>query len=428
MFSKDPPERCDARSVTQLEPMGINSSHFRPAVLMLAYTHYESDPRVIRAAESAMEGGFCVDVIALRRTEQAPAESVRGVRIFRVQARYRGASRLKYLVEYVKFFVRCASMSTRLFFARRYAVIHVHNMPDALVFATLLPRLLGAKVILDIHDPMPETYGAKYRSLAQNVVSRLLLLQERLSVAFSSQTITVSEPVKTGILVKHGYPADTIGVVANFADDSIFKASAYAQPQRIVRFVFHGTILERYGLRTLVEAVAKVRHRDKVRVRIIGEGDFSATLSSLIREHGVGDLVDFVNRIYPLYEIPKVLSDCHVGLVPLDIGTSTVANFALPLKLVEYTCLGMPSITVRNAAIEYYFRADECMFFDSGDVTALATLMDHVAEHPEVLMNYREKLGRIRDRLSWQKEKEKYIAMLRSLAGQGQALEECRRS
>ena len=387
------------------------------SVLLLAYTHYESDPRVIRAAEAALEGGFSVDVIALRRPGQSSCETVRGVRVFRVQARYRGASRLKYLLEYVTFFVRCAVMSARLGLSQRYKVIHVHNMPDALVFAALVPKLFGAKVILDIHDPMPETYASKYRSFAHNAVNRLLLLEEKLSVGFADHTITVSDPVRDGILVPRGYPKDGIGVVANFADESIFTPLRYPPIDGMIRFVFHGTILERYGLGTLVKAVAQVRHRDRIQVRIIGEGDFSAELSALILQHGVGDVVEFVNQVYPLYDIPKILSDCHVGLVPLDIGTSVVANFALPLKLAEYTCLGLPSITVRNAAIEYYFRADECMFFDSADATALARLIDRVVEQPRCLAEYRKRLAGVRDRLSWKKEKEKYIAMLRSMTG-----------
>ena len=39
---------------------------------------------------------------------------------------------------------------------RRYDLVHVHNMPDALVFSAMIPKLLGAKLILDLHDPMPQ--------------------------------------------------------------------------------------------------------------------------------------------------------------------------------------------------------------------------------------------------------------------------------
>jgi glycosyltransferase involved in cell wall biosynthesis len=289
-------------------------------------------------------------------------------------------------------------------------------MPDALVFSALVPRMLGAKLILDIHDPMPETFGSKFGGARPTIVSRLLLLAERLSVAFANATITVSEPVKMGILVKqHGYRPEAIGVVANFADDELFRLLPSPPLRGTVRFVFHGTILERYGLRTLVEAVARVRNRHRIHVKIIGEGDFSAGLRDLIAQRKVGDVVEFTNRLYPLHQIPGLLSDCHVGLVPLD--TSQIANFALPLKLVEYACLGMPTITVRNAAIEHYFGPDECMFFDSGDVQALSRLIDQVAENPHCLSEYRARLEAVRQRLRWSREKAKYIMMLRGFAG-----------
>jgi hypothetical protein len=34
---------------------------------------------------------------------------------------------------------------------RRYDLVHVHNMPDVLVFGATVPKLLGARVILDLH-------------------------------------------------------------------------------------------------------------------------------------------------------------------------------------------------------------------------------------------------------------------------------------
>jgi len=289
-------------------------------------------------------------------------------------------------------------------------------MPDVLVFSAMIPRLLGAKVILDIHDPMPETFGAKYAGAdRKNAVYRALLFLERLSVAFASKTVTVNHPVRDGVLVKHGYDADAIDVVANFADDRLFKPIPAAPIEGRIRFVFHGTILERYGLRTLVEAVKQLRHRDKIQVRLIGEGDFSPTLKQLIEEHGVGDVVTFDNRVYPLQEIPKLLSDCHVGLVPLDI--TPISDFALPLKLIEYTCLGLPSVTVNSTAISYYLRPEECMLYPPGDAAALAIILDGIAEDPGRLDAYRKRLPLAQTRMSWTSEKQRYVAMLHELTG-----------
>ncbi len=388
----------------------------RRSLLMLAYTNYESDPRVVRAAEAAREAKFAVDVIALRRAGQAPVETVRGVRVFRVaQRRYRGRSRLRYLLAYLAFALRCAVRSTALFATQRYAVVHVNNMPDSLVFSVIALKFLGTRIILDIHDPMPETFDAKFApGGTRTLMGRLLLLLERASVACADRTITVSEPVKHGILLSHGYRPGAIGVITNLADDVLFTPRPYPPFDGRLRFVFHGTILERYGLRTLIEAVAKMRHRDRIHVAIIGDGDFSAALFDLIRSHDVGDVVDFVNRVYPVQDIPGLLAGCHAGVVPLNM--SHLADFALPLKLLEYTCLGLPSITVRNAAIAHYWRPDECIYFTAGDAMQLASLLDILAETPGRLLEYRERLAAARNRFLWSNEKTRYVAMLDDLA------------
>jgi glycosyltransferase involved in cell wall biosynthesis len=393
----------------------------RQAILMIAYTNYETDPRVIRAAEAAVEAGFDVDFLALRRPGQSAEEMVRGVRLLRLpQERFRGKSRGGYVLAYATFFLRCLAAAARRFRSRRYRIVHVNNMPDILVFAALVPKLFGSKVILDIHDPMPETFGAKYATRGGGRLYRLLLLMERLSVAFADRTVTVNDPVRDGILIKRGgYRPEQIGVIANFADDRLFAPATYPAIQGRTRFVFHGTILERYGLRTLVAAVAAMQHRDRIHIRLIGEGDFSETLKRLIAEHGLAEAIEFDNRMYPLREIPRRLADCHAGLVPLDI--TPISDFALPLKLIEYTCLGLPSVTVTSTAITHYLKPDECLFFPPGDVTALAGLLDRIAQNPDCLTEYRRRLPAAQRRMSWSREKQKYVAMLRELAGAGAA-------
>ena len=68
----------------------------RKTILMIGYTYYEIDPRVIREAEAAVDGGFDVDVLALRRPGSPETEMVRGVRVIRVnQSKYRGKTRLQ---------------------------------------------------------------------------------------------------------------------------------------------------------------------------------------------------------------------------------------------------------------------------------------------------------------------------------------------
>jgi len=391
--------------------------HSTPAgsILMIAYTHYRTDPRVIRAAEAAVNDGFDVDFLALRREGDFPVEMVRGVRVLHLnQYRYRGRGLFRYMLAYLFFFIRCFFKSAGLSLKKPYAVVHVNNMPDFLVFSTLIPKLMGAKILLDIHDPMPNTFASKFKSGDKGFFFKLLLWQEKLSAWYSDRVLTVHDPVKDLVLVKHGLPADSIQVIANFADDQIFTLNPGYQADGKLRLIFHGTILERYGLRTLVQALSQVKNRDKMRVKIIGEGDFSSELKRLIAASGLEDFVQFDNRFYPMHDIPRIISDANIGLVPLEISSMT--NYALPLKMLEYTSMGLPVITVRNAAISYYFGETDCLYYEPGNPESLRAVLDRVAEDPALLMQYHQKAVMIREKFFWSNEKRKYITLLRELS------------
>jgi glycosyltransferase involved in cell wall biosynthesis len=382
---------------------------------MIAYTYYQSDPRVIREAEAAVIGGFEVDFLALRRDGDPPSENLRGVKVFHLpQSRYRGGGHFKYLLAYLLFFLRCFFKTSSLFLKRRYRVIHVNNMPDFLVFCTVVPKIFGAKVVLDIHDPMPNTFASKFRGEERGFFYRILLWQELLSARFSDRVVTVHDPVKDGVLVKHGLAAESIHVIANFPDSELFACRGTYQVGGQIRLVFHGTIIERAGIRNLIIALSRVRHREKILARIIGEGDFSAELKKLIRDHALDEVVEFDNRNYPVHEIPQRIADCNVGVVPLEI--SSITNFALPVKLLEYIAMGLPVVTVRSAAIRYYFRDEDCLFYDWDDVESLCRLLDAIAEEPQILERYHRRAVVLRDKFSWRTESEKYIGLLKNLA------------
>ena len=386
------------------------------SVLMIAYTNYQTDPRVIREAEAAVSGGFDVDFIALRREGDPPEELIRGVRLIHLnQQRYRGGGAVRYVLSYLQFFVRCTLKTTWLQLKKRYRVVHVNNMPDFFVFCALLPKLMGAKVILDIHDPMPNTFASKFKSGEGALPFKLLLWEERLSVFFADQVLTVHDPVKDYVLVKqHRIPPASIEVIANFADDELFRLREPIQSDGRLRLAFHGTILERYGLRDAMDALAGMEHRDKIAVKIIGEGDFSVQLKELIKSNGLSQIVEFDNRMYPVNELPHRLADCNLGLVPLEI--SSITDYALPLKLLEYLSMGIPSITVRNTAIGYYFGEDDCLFYEPGNVESLRSLLDRLAVSPDLLRRYQQRAAVLREKFIWSREKQKYVALLKRLA------------
>jgi glycosyltransferase involved in cell wall biosynthesis len=390
----------------------------KKSVLMVAYTNYRTDPRVIREAEAAVSGGFDVDFIALRREDDPVQEWIKGVRVIHLnQFRYRGGGVIRYMFSYLEFFLRCFFKTTWLHLIKRYRIVHVNNMPDFFVFCALLPKLMGAKILLDIHDPMPNTFASKFKGGENGFFFKFLLWVERISASFADQVLTVHDPVKDYILVKqHGLAPDSIQVIANFADDELFLLRDPPQSDGRLRLVFHGSILERYGLRNAMLALARMRHQDRITVRIIGEGDFSEQLKEMIASLCLGNIVHFENRMYPLHEIPQMLADCNLGLVPLEI--SSITEYALPLKLLEYLSVGMPSVTVRNTAIGYYFGEDDCLFYDPNDPESLRAVLDRLVENPDLLYTYQRRAVILREKFLWRHEKQKYINLLLKLTNE----------
>jgi glycosyltransferase involved in cell wall biosynthesis len=393
----------------------MNNQKCKPqAILMIAYTDYQSDPRVIREAEAAAAAGLEVDVLALRSPGDPQLEELRGVRVFHLaQSRYRGGGHLKYVLAYLQFFLRCLFKVSFLFLKRRYLVIHVNNMPDFLVFSTVLPKILGAKVILDIHDPMPNTFASKFRAGEHSLFYRVLLWQELLSARYSDRVVTVHDPVKDGVLVKHGLARESVHVIANFPDTEVFASVGEFRLNGKIRLAFHGTILARSGIGNLIVALSGVKHRDRIQTKIIGDGDFSAELQKLIYNYALEDIVEFDNHHYPVREMPRLLADCNVGIVPLLI--SPVTTHALPLKLFEYIALGMPVISVRSVAICYYLQEEDCLFYDWDDIESLRSILDAIAEDPQLLERYRRRTIELQNKFSWNREAEKYVTLLRSL-------------
>ena len=62
------------------------------------------------------------------------------------------------------------------------------------------------------------------------------------------------------------------------------------------------------------------------------------------------------------------------------------------------------------------------MLYPPGDSVALARILDEIAENPARLDLYRNRLSAAQERVSWSKEKQKYVAMLGELAGSAAAL------
>lgn len=354
----------------------------RANVLMAACTHYRRDPRVRREAEALVEAGHRVVFLASRQPGEPNRETISGVEVIKTPglAHGRGSMAL-YALDYAVFFMMI--FLHLLVRPRRYQLIHINNMPDFLVWATCVPRLLGTPVIHDVHDLMPELFQEKFSSGDSHWLVGALKLQERWAGRFASAVLTVEERLRD-ILSDRGIPRHKIHVLMNLPDDKIFvprQATPAKPPGAPFVLVYHGTLARRLGLDIAIRAVAQAQaHIPRLELRIIGAGEERAPLLGLRDELGLGSVVSFSDGFVPVQHIPALIADADVGLIPLRISSGT--DIMLPTKLLEYVSLGIPCISPHTGTIGRYFDSEMVEFFEADNVDSLAQAIVRLHRDP----------------------------------------------
>jgi len=386
---------------------------------MLVHAYYPlGEPRVEREARALIRHAYDVDVICLRNHGEAPVESVDGVTVYRLPVqRHKGRGLAVQLLEYLVFFALAFIKLIALHRRRRYRVVQAHNLPDFLVFAALWPKLTGARLILDLHDLMPEFYAARFGGSLASWPVRLVRWQERLSCRFADHVITVSDHWRQA-LIRRGVPAHKCSVVMNVADENIFlwQGNGSLRPPNKSKFrlIYHGTIVQRYGLDLAIQAINRVRHEiPDIHLTILGKGDYVDTLIQMAQELNLHHHVTIVNDIRPAEELPGIIRTADVGIVPYrnDIFTDAL----LPTKLMEYAALGLPAIAARTTAIETYFGDTMAEFFEPGNIDDLAQCIRNLYESPERLAELAQGSQKFNERYNWSKIGADYVALVERL-------------
>ena len=338
---------------------------------MLAYTFYENDGRVMRYAEALAQDGADVDAIVLRRPGQEPVSQINGVTVCRIQPREKNErGKLTYLWRLVAFFVRSMVEVTRRHRHRPYDLIHVHSVPDWEVFATLVPKLTGARIILDIHDIVPELYAAKFGVAPDSIVFKCLTAIERWSSAFVDHVI-IANDLWLERLVQRSAPRQHCSVFINYPDPSVFHPSLRNRDDD-GRFVvlYPGTLNWHQGLDLAVKAVALARPNvPGLQLDIYGEGPSEPVLRALIDDLGLDSCVRLMPPM-PLREIAGVMANADLGVVPKR--DDSFGGEAFSTKILEFMALGIPLVVADTRIDRHYFNEDLLRFFTAGDEQALA--------------------------------------------------------
>lgn len=386
-------------------------------VCMIAYAFYEGDNRVMRYAESLASRRDQVDVFSLGHEGQQKVEILNGVRVFHVQSRQRNEkTKWSYLFRIAMFFLRAFVTVSARHVRHPYQIVHIHSVPDFLVFAAVLPRLTGARIVLDIHDLSPELYGTKFGSASGSATFSALLMIERLSAAFADHVIAPNH-IWYQRLLSRSVPQSKCSVFMNYPDPGVFRPRGRTRNDGKFVMLYPGTLNWHQGLDVAIRAFAKVQHRvPNSEFHIYGEGPSREDLLRLAAELGVGNEVLF-HRPVSLREISSVIENADLGIVPKR--RDSFGDEAFSTKTLEFMIMGVPVVLAETTVDRHYFNDEVVTFFPSGDDDTLAERMLRLMQDENLRSHQIANARAFVAPYSWDSRKYEYLSLVDQLANAG---------
>ncbi|HXP87586.1 MAG TPA: glycosyltransferase family 4 protein [Bryobacteraceae bacterium] len=396
------------------------------SVCLVVQMVYDVDVRVRRKAEALVAAGYSVDVLALRPDSGQKKYALNGVQVHTVSLGKKRGSLVRYFYEYFAFFLWVFVRIPILMRRRHYAVIDVNTLPDFLIFAPILGRWMGAKLLLDMHEITPEFFMSKYGIGENTFAIRTLKFLEKISLQFADQVLTINKPIED-LFVRRGMARSKSTIIMNSADEARFQGGSPAAAATVggerkkesrenFAMMYHGTLTEIYGLDIAIEAFAQVHEQmPGAELWILGSGPQRDRLIALARERGLASKVTFPGQVAAA-EIPRWLDRCSVGILP--IRRDVFLDYAFPNKLPEFIITGKAVIVSRLNAIRSYFSDDALAYFEPNSARDLAREMVRIYGDSQL----RAKLARTAREeyapIRWSVMKERYLSLIGQMAGE----------
>ena len=366
---------------------------------------------VVRNAKALVSQGYEVDVFCLRKRGEKAREAIRGVNVHRLPLGFRRGNVLWYLFEYSAFFFLTSLILSWRSLRKRYQVIEVDTMPDFFVFITLIPRLLGTKVVLYMYENMPELFISTFKTGPNHIGARLLRFLERISAGYAHRVIVSDGIPYRRVLESRGIPGEKITVVLNVPDDAIFDPESVDATKNgeHFRLISVSTIVERYGVQTLIRAVPLlIEDIPELRVDIVGDGEYRSELEGLAHDLGVVEHIRFTGMV-PLESIPPFIAEADVGVMPM------LADLGLPNKLFEYFALGKPSVASALPSLKLAFDESYVLFYEPDDEKDMARRILELYYSPEKRASMSSHAQAFYRNCNWQVMKHEYLKVYEEL-------------
>lgn len=361
----------------------------RRKVVHLTSVHPVFDTRIFhKQAATLAAAGYEVVLIAASAEESDTVE--RGVRVRIVRP---GRGRLGRMTTTVAAVLRAA-------LAERADVYHFHD-PE-LIPAGLLLKLLGRRVIYDVHDDLPDQVLTKawIRPGLRPAVARATAAVEHLASRLFDGVIVANPGHATR------FPAARTAAVRNLPRLEEFQGGGLGRPygERPRQAVYVGDLTRVRGAVEMVEAMAHLPEGSDVRLEIGGRFN-EPGLEERCRSSPGWRRVTFLGW-QSRDGVAAAMARARLGLVLLHPVPHYSANY--PVKLFEYMASGLPVVASDLPLCREVVEGARCgLLVDPEDPAAIAAAILWLLDHPAEA----EAMGRrgcrtVHERYSWNSEGE----------------------
>jgi glycosyltransferase involved in cell wall biosynthesis len=383
----------------------------RPArIAVVRQFYYPLDPRVRREVEALLDGGHEVEVFCLARRGERLVERGTALTVWRMPFSHRRAGAVAYIAEHLAFLVSAGLWLSVRHLQRPFDVVQANSIPDTVVFTALVPRLLGARVLLDLHECMPEFMGTRFGRSPRSLLVRAITALEQASIRFAHGAITCTEQMREAF-ARRGADPDDITVVHNSADERIFAPRPNGVPTGAFRLICHGSIEDRYGIDTVIRAVLLLRDElpDLV-FDVYGEGSQRQPMIELARELGVEDRVRFSDGFVSLEELTAAIARADVGIVAMK--RDAFRDLTHCNKMFDFFAMRRPAIVSWTRSVAAYFDEEAVEFFRADDPGDLARAIRRLHDDPERRAAIVEGAAGQSEPYRWSFQREVYLSVV----------------
>jgi len=290
----------------------------------------------------------------------------------------------------------------------RAGIYHLHD-PE-LIPVGLVLKLLGKRVVYDVHENLPkQVLGKRWLpAWLRPMAARVATLIERVADSFFDAIVVANATS----LARFRNPRTVL--VRNYADVREFSrsvpATAHRDRQPLIAYV--GAISRERGLLQMLEAMAMVEHPE---AKLVLAGPMPQDLNDVVARRRGWDRVVAAGW-HDRAAVQDLLAQSRIGIAVLHPLPNYLDNY--PSKLFEYMASGIPSIVSDFPLWREVIEDADCgVVVDPLDPRSIAAAIDELLADPDRAEAAGQR-GRtaVHETLNWAVEGEKLVKLYSQLS------------